>query len=472
MKQAWHIFHKDVRYLRLEVALVTTLAATFAALGGEPGSAWWAEMLYIIAAAHLIARLVHAEAIPGTRQFWITRPYRASSLLAAKLCFALVFVSLPLCLAQLYIAIQAGFPASSIVPGLLWSQAVAYAAIILPVTALAALTAGIVPFIFAALVLLAVGFGTQQMMWMQLPRFPAGPLWPSPVEWVRESALAVALASTAAGVLYLQYRYRWTRVSRALAIIGVTAAAATYLYMPTRFALASQLRLSDKTVDSDALTVRRDSAAKLSMGPIPGRPEQSVQIRVPLIIPSNEFLVPDAFEVTLEGDDGRLRSVGSGGVNPTGRVAERFEATALVQGRFVKQAANEELTARGAIWLTVFQQSDAKAVRLRDGPVNVFDGLQCYPGAFRSLWCRSAFRWPKKLISAKVSDNDVRRLTSLISYSPFPGSPRFNPLEARWAPGTIQPDDGITMIAHKPIAHVRRDFDIGKFRFSDLVAGR
>lgn len=91
MQQALHIFKKDVRYLSGEILLVIALAGVFA----WKLAAQWAEILLPIAAVYLIARLIHAEAIPGERQFWTTRPYRWQSLLAAKILFILAFVSGP-----------------------------------------------------------------------------------------------------------------------------------------------------------------------------------------------------------------------------------------------------------------------------------------------------------------------------------------------------------------------------------------
>src|SRR5262245_52525141 len=117
MRQAIHIFQKDVRYLWREIALVLALAAIFTWINPV-----WMDMLLLAAASYLIARLVHAEAIPGDRQFWITRPYRWGSLLAAKLLFMLAFVNLPILLAQWRIVAAGGFPFSSYIAGLLWSQ--------------------------------------------------------------------------------------------------------------------------------------------------------------------------------------------------------------------------------------------------------------------------------------------------------------------------------------------------------------
>src|SRR6266536_3025901 len=104
MRQALHIFGKDVRYLWREICLVLGLAAIFAWT-----NPWWMTILLLAAMSYLIARLIHAEAIPGDRQFWITRPYRWKSLLAAKLLFMLTFVNLPILLAQFGIVAAGGF---------------------------------------------------------------------------------------------------------------------------------------------------------------------------------------------------------------------------------------------------------------------------------------------------------------------------------------------------------------------------
>ena len=64
----------------------------------------------------LISPLVHAEKLVGDRQFWITRPYEWKKLLAAKVLFLIVFLYIPLLLAQCLMLAKAGshhFPLSS-----------------------------------------------------------------------------------------------------------------------------------------------------------------------------------------------------------------------------------------------------------------------------------------------------------------------------------------------------------------------
>src|SRR5881392_99204 len=97
MNQAWHIFKKDLRHLRFEAVLMTALVLAWSQTAafrkpqtGEALPEGWLTLITAIAAVVVITRVVHSEAIPGDRQFWLTRPYRWTSLLGAKLAFVLL----------------------------------------------------------------------------------------------------------------------------------------------------------------------------------------------------------------------------------------------------------------------------------------------------------------------------------------------------------------------------------------------
>ena len=209
MRQSLHIFRKDVRYLWREICpglgAGGRVRADQTSLDG-PG--------VLAAAIYLMARLIHAEAIPGDRQFWITRPYRWQSLFGAKLLFMLAFVNLPLMLAQWWIAAAAGFPASAYLPGLLWSQVVMILAVSLPAVALASVTPGIVSFIFSILILAAVWYGIVTLSTLRDDMPSALQVWPGAIGWIRATYIVLALAATALSMLYGQYRRRMTLLSR------------------------------------------------------------------------------------------------------------------------------------------------------------------------------------------------------------------------------------------------------------------
>src|SRR5713226_5447611 len=108
MRQALHIFRKDIRLLwpEIEVSLLVVAASIWLAnrqLPLWPGIAVsqtealeTARFLLPLAGLILIARVIHAEALPGDRQFWRTRPYAWKSLLGAKALFVLAFVNIPM----------------------------------------------------------------------------------------------------------------------------------------------------------------------------------------------------------------------------------------------------------------------------------------------------------------------------------------------------------------------------------------
>jgi hypothetical protein len=215
MKQALHIFKKDSEYLWKEICLVLVLVSAFVWTANGPLS-WWMEILVMIAAAYVIARVIHAEAIPGDNQFWLTRPYERNRLMGAKPLFIVVFVSLPIFVAQSFALKAEGFPLSGSLPGLLWTQILMLLALWLPVAALAALTPGIVPFIFSVLSLLALGFVIQEMM--VPPWLPAVRVVLSPIQWIWDAMAIFFLVAIAVAVFYLQYKRRRTIFSRAFAM--------------------------------------------------------------------------------------------------------------------------------------------------------------------------------------------------------------------------------------------------------------
>ena len=164
MKQAIDILRKDFRCLRTEIALMTGLAALYAWAATHSNNPVWAEILICAAGAFMTARLVHAEAIPGDTQFWLTRPYRKASLLTAKLFAMVLFVNLPVFLSRAYVLHAGGFPIQSTLLPLTWSQVILFIGGIAPIAAIAAVTSSLVPFIFSILILTATAVGLDALI--------------------------------------------------------------------------------------------------------------------------------------------------------------------------------------------------------------------------------------------------------------------------------------------------------------------
>jgi hypothetical protein len=83
MRQALHIFKKDVRHLWFEIAVVIFVVAAFTFTAArrahwlaDPATnrigAWSLVMILLpLAWWALIARAIHGEVLPGDNQFWI-----------------------------------------------------------------------------------------------------------------------------------------------------------------------------------------------------------------------------------------------------------------------------------------------------------------------------------------------------------------------------------------------------------------
>ncbi|MBC8166491.1 MAG: hypothetical protein H7Y20_11545 [Bryobacteraceae bacterium] len=472
MGQALHIFGKDVDYLRREILLIGALAAVMVfVLTRAPQKAvepLWIEAIIVIAASNLIARVIHGEPIPGDRQFWITRPYRWKSLLASRLLFILGFVHAPVCAAHLICLFAGGFPLLHNLPGLLWSQILLFIWISLPVSALATLTSGTVPFLFSTLVVIGVGVGIQQLPAIE----PGLGQWPGPIAWVRYAITGSALAGLAAVVVVLQYRRRMTQTNRVLAATAACFLLALYLCLPWRFGFAVQSGISAPFPGAEALKI---SLATPDPRVIRRFRPGLLSIDFPLSVsglPEAADLRADAITISIHAPGGRSWSAsayedaGFSVLRKADSDDRIIRNSVLMDREFLRRERDHPITLRGSIYLTIFGKPRTATLPRSNSPINVMDGLQCYTGANNDVFCRTLFRWPDRLIAAKSGDGATNTFTRLLSYSPIPASINIAPIETRWAsteiPRPEQPNDAreVTIVSKEPLAHFRRDFEI------------
>lgn len=157
------IFRKDLRHLWPETLVVLALFAAFAWSAPShwtaspyaafaPILAGFLKLLMPIAWLVMISRLIHDESLVGDRQFWTSRPYHWAKLLASKLLYIAAFLYLPFLLMQCFLLLHAGLHPTSAIPALLHNLLLLTVIIVIPVTALAAVTST-----FARLLLSALG---------------------------------------------------------------------------------------------------------------------------------------------------------------------------------------------------------------------------------------------------------------------------------------------------------------------------
>ena len=477
MRQSLHIFRKDARYLRIEIGLFLLVSAIYAWAGARQtypigGPAW----LLAIAAIFLIARVVHAEPIPGDHQFWVTRPYHRLGLAGAKLLFIAAFVCAPICAAQIVILVAGGFPLLSAVPGLFWAQALIFFVGSILVAALASITSGTVLFMLSVLLLTAVGWIAEFTFPILIPtnalyRFPE----PSALGWVREYVALALLALTGAFILHRQYRDRATTLSRAAGIVGICLAVSAFLWLPSSFAYAVQSSVTKPLASANSVQASVDPALKSSGAEfVKDRDPQYRRVRIPLPIvvrgvPEGFVSRVDALSVSFQwpGKQPWKPDV-SPGVNPrsTSRGVSLEDGNVLMDSGLYRENRAFPLILTGAVYITLFGETQTRTVTLRDGLVNMQDGLQCFVD-LDNLICRSVFRWPARLVSAESpSGHQYTFLNTMISYSPFPADASLELIRLR--PGGDSSAGQMTLTTQKPLAHFWRRFQIRGIRLTDF----
>jgi hypothetical protein len=477
VRQALHIFRKDVRYLHREIALVLLTALAFAVLDSRSprGSSrsWLAELALVVAAAFLIGRLMLGEPVPGDRQFWITRPYRWRSLLGAKLLFIAAFVNLPLLLAHLFIVAVDGFPLAASLPGLIWTQILLFAFVAMPFAALATLNAGMAAFIFSQLLILTAAAAIWELLPSNTPLLGG-------VEWVREAMAALALAAVAVPVMLVQYRSRRTSFSRWFAFAGIAIGAALFAALPWPIALAMQSQLSKEPALASSIRAALPASSEQA-GWFSRADKFELHLPVSLQgIPAGTEIRPDALTVSLRAPDGSSARLGIADCSQLQRETiasgEAIISAVCSADPALGRRARGVVEIRGSLYLTLFGNARSQTLPLSDQPANALDGLQCFTDVVRAEWdvyCRSAFRWPSRLIYAKLGHTNANSFSQTVSYSPFPASLNIEPVETRWAsafasgpPPTVR---DVTIIVEEPLAHFRRDFATSSFRLYDFT---
>ncbi len=149
MKQALHIFRKDLFRLRVPALIFGGLVLAFVVmdLTYRPGVDSTTEVpraalevLMTLVAWWLVESAVHEEPLSGDREFWLTRPYDRGALLLAKAMVLGATISVPLLVADCAIVGLQGLPLFSNAGGLALRVVATATWLILPALAIAALT--------------------------------------------------------------------------------------------------------------------------------------------------------------------------------------------------------------------------------------------------------------------------------------------------------------------------------------------
>lgn len=282
MRQAWHIFRKDIRHL-WPFVLVWNLLAALLLVGRavdpfpqNPALAGWRGFLeFMLPAGWLlvVATVVQQETLPGTTQFWLARPYDRRALLAAKAMFVVLCLNAPLFALQATCLALHGMAVAPLLAPLAWSQVSMFLTYGVVGAAVAALTRHVGHFALTALGAMAALVVAVEVVL----RAPWG-RWGS-LHWMPNVAQMSVMTLAAIAVVSIQYSVRRTRLAAVVGATGLILSFLAIVAIPFSAAIAWQTALSP-----GALPALRVSLDAPRSGPLRNHSASGevVEIRVPV----------------------------------------------------------------------------------------------------------------------------------------------------------------------------------------------
>jgi hypothetical protein len=304
--QPLHIFRKDAIHLWPETLISIALLAAFGWAqvhtwvpqeGFNPASLGVGFLVFLIPVMWLVlmSRLVHDEELVGDRQFWITRPYTWYSLLASKILYLLVFIGIPLIVMQMILLHHAGLYPMFVIPALLKNLCVVAVVFLLPLLAIAAVTATFIRYISSALA---------GVIYLFVVFLFAGYLWtdsltaPYVLYIVLISLLIILVAA-----LLLQYAKRKTLIARIMLLAMPLVFVVFALITPVN--LLSSHRYPD--VSAGKFTFVSNAVPSQEGKPFTFQHKYIMQIPVHVEIPGNPdetFIEGQRIRFTIDGPNG------------------------------------------------------------------------------------------------------------------------------------------------------------------------
>jgi hypothetical protein len=487
MKQILHILAKDARHLWAEILLSVAVTAAFAfacptnwrategmhyfssgftaSTGEMQLFAGVLEFLVFVSWWLLISNLIHDERLVGDRQFWLTRPYEWKKLLAAKLLFLLVFLYLPLFIAQCSLLAVAGFSPLSHLAGLLFNLLLISGMVILPLVAIATVTSN---FARMTLVLLGVLLAIIAALLALTSRMNLDSMT---LPWENGAYLALLLCLCAAAVVS-QYATRRTRVSVLLLV-----AFPVLFFFISEFIAPSQV-LVDRAYPVSASAA--DATAQFSYAPFThiepltyvARLPREVGVQIPLEIShidDRSVVIPDAVKATIEAPEGFRWNSGWQTIYATrwSPAEESVNVGLSMPLAVYDRLRSEHLNVRLTLALTQARAGRVTSVSLPEGNFSVPDFGVCSPEAalndpneVAGIFCVSPMRAPhltqiqlvahnsSSTCNAAPADAGVLNTTWQGSLDAWPAQFGISSVKFPYGPGLIKVDSagGLTIL--------------------------
>ena len=472
MQQILHILKKDSRALGLDVAMMLATTAGFAFLSLDNVLQFeYFGVLIVLEAIYLTAKVVLLEPLTGSDAFWLTRPYRWNSLLAAKLLFVALWIHLPMFVARAVILSGAGFSFADTLPGLLWSQLTMFLCVSLPVAAFAAMSTNLMPvaglLITVAIILVSIPFAPMALRFLPATRG-------TDLDWIAYALIAVTAAIVGSSALLLQYKTRRTTASRIL--VGVLFAVGVIGFTSIPFDVAwSTALLTGNRIEANEYDLLLSQHPHRPPRRTPaswrqdGKPHVQFFFRFQSARPGEEIRT-HRLRVSLWNGNTLLQNAdlipirGGGGLR--GTVSANL---ALASNDVLLE--NRSITLSGSVYFSVFSEQPEPILITDQENIDVGNGVNCGIRS-SSLWsshtylvrCLAPLRDPALIVA--VDDAVLFQP----SYSPFPADLSVHPLhvEEQFL-SNYRPTDVRYLNVKRLAGHARKDFRFEGVQLADYL---
>ena len=496
MRNALYIFRKDVRHLWPRAVPLLAITGLLGVIECRPlvpdPISNLLRSFWLLALAFLAASLIQQEALPGDCQYWITRPYSRTDLLAAKASFLAAFAGLPLLMMEaISIAANGGSPWRHI-PLLLTATLIFAGGACVFVGALASVTGNLAHFVAGFLP--AVGLVILGQVIANSNGNTAD--WGS-LEWIRTAVLGGVVVIAAAVVVFLQYSRRRTLVSRCVLGAAVVVAAAIPFLGSWRDAWAMKRWFSTEKL-GDGFEYFAPLTFNASERPLVGFAEARYSptvgeagINLPVLVgafPPGTAVVSERIAARIEAPDGRTWTSGwiqKGGLYRTAvledplliqRQGAHWEY-ATVDESFYQSVRDTPVRLHTTVALTLLGNRQTAPLATRTGNEYSSAGSRCgvFPGPFGKLMVFCAWLPPvpaRSYVTAVLAANGQTFSSRISAGPPMPllnGSVWWRDATLFAPPPHIHEMDLETWQA---LAHFERDLDIPQIHLADYAVHR
>jgi hypothetical protein len=376
----WHILKKDWKLMWKATVAVASLQLAFALIQlkselghGNPVIQQFGillMMLWLIASVILVVMLVQQDAIPGTKQDWLTRPIRRKDVVIAKIVFATLALQGATITGDVVQGLGSGFPLKQTLGAALSRAAIGFIAITLPALVLGALTQSIAEAMVMSVVLIGGAFlFTVMAIAIAGDTHQFDPTNMTGVEWIPNLIRYGLVLAGGLFVLTWQYRTRQTLRGRsAVAVISLVVLCSQVIPWTPVFAVEKGLSPEPGTanpVSIDWRDAEQNKASNQKINPSTHVPEASPggpRLVLPLTInglPTDAVLKEDKSQVVLldasgrrlyhsEGDDLEIRHE-DGTSGP-----DRFDQTVKIPASLVQEHENTPVQINATYSMTLF----------------------------------------------------------------------------------------------------------------------